>query len=123
MFSRLLGIGLDRRVLLPLLMLSGLAASLAMSALPKPSRLPSLVAEPSPNAKSAKTLPSTRPAPLPPSSPPPDPRPAAASAAPADGEDGRNAASCGEGMLLGEGAYWPALGHLGLSPRQGAWER
>jgi len=108
-----LRLSLDPRVLLPLVMLGGLATSLALSAVPKGARVPFLIGDDAVSSgKSAKTLPAR-----------PEPPPTAPSSQPAAAaENGPNPA-CAEGMLLVEGDYCPALGHVCLKRLEGEVER
>jgi len=131
---------LDPRILLPLLMLGGLAASLTLSvgprgALPRASASDSVVVS---SGKSAETLPAllnpaaslapVRRAPPPnpwlatqaPQPPPAPVNPAVTAPALTSDETG---GACAEGMVLVEGDYCPQLGHVCLKRLEGEVER
>ncbi len=140
---------LDPRVLLPLLMLGGLATSLALSVGPRGARSPRLGRDSAAvapayretvvvsNAKSAETLPAllnpgASLAPAPRHSLPPNPwlEPSVASrdpeptpTPPAVATPPLAPEACPDGMVLVEGDYCPVLGHVCLKRLEGEVER
>jgi sulfatase modifying factor 1 len=139
-----LRLSLDPRILLPLLMLGGLATSLAMSSRPHRSESHRLdgFGVPQSSAKSPETVPALlNPAAvlLAPSAtpalrswpllsdphliePPMAPPNALANRSP-PGSLPEESEACAEGMILVEGDYCPALGHVCLKPLEGLVER
>jgi formylglycine-generating enzyme len=140
-----LRLSLDPRILLPLLMLGGLATSLATSARPPRSESHRLDAVwvPRSSAKFPETLPAllnpaavlmpppALPAPSPwpllsdphPIEPPMAPANALANPSPPRSPPEASSEACAEGTILVEGDYCPALGHVCLKQLEGLVER